>query len=644
MPTVAEGASLGQTDTNTQYAAVNQGVSGNGPSVTIEDTDIGRSRSNTAGNGGRSFFGFRRGAKKEKAATDEDDRYEHDVVDMLDVIDPEVSTLSTLTNVQNSLFVPDLGRLVNRRPTYTLRRRATAATDPETDTDDDRKPVRPDYADTLGRTVSRIMYPNEQDQQEDQTTLGPNLTRTHTSASISSQLTDSHYAVLPHGVDLEGWSQDDKDQLNDRVRHMLHSRRSKFKRSMKGFGQYVRRPLGFLVTLYATLITLFGLAWVLFLIGWIYVPDNQVYVVHIIDSVLVALFAIMGDGLAPFRAVDTYHMIFIAHYHHLTWKLRQKKKLPDLQDHNDLPSQRVDNVDLEKVDEDTPEFSVLKPEQQKKLDHHAYKFARSHTFYKPHETDTHHAFPLRLLIAIVVLLDCHSLLQISLGATTWGIYYKDRPFAITTVILCCSITCNVTAGILISVGDHRSRKKDVVERMFRQTLTEEAMARMAHKKKREEKEARERFDREQLEYEATEGAEAERRAAVVRAHEKLAQEKKKKEEEEKEEEKRHWEERKEEFKDRFRPSTDDHKRSRASMDERRTRPSMDEKRSSKALDRGESSVPSSPTTPVTAKVRQSLDERIGADQEGKWQASKEKYGVSRKSLDGANKLWKPASK
>ena len=31
------------------------------------------------------------------------------------------------------------------------------------------------------------------------------------------------------------------DELNDHVRHMLHSRRSKFKRSMKGFGQYVRK-------------------------------------------------------------------------------------------------------------------------------------------------------------------------------------------------------------------------------------------------------------------------------------------------------------------------------------------------------------------------------------------------------------------
>ena len=95
---------------------------------------------------------------------------------------------------------------------------------------------------------------------------------------------------------------------------MLHSKRSKFKQRMKAFGKYVRRPLGFAVTLYATLITLFGLAWVLFLIGWIYVGDKQLYTINVIDNVLVALFAIVGDGLAPFRAVDTYHMIFVARY------------------------------------------------------------------------------------------------------------------------------------------------------------------------------------------------------------------------------------------------------------------------------------------------------------------------------------------
>src|ERR1700760_2927455 len=109
--------------------------------------------------------------------------------------------------------------------------------------------------------------------------------------------------------------------------------------------------LGLFITVYATLITLFGAAWVLFLIGWISLGSKKGYVVNIVDNVLVALFAIIGDGLAPFRAVDTYHMAYIAYYHRKTWKQRQKLGLPELADRNDLPDQpkKDTQVDLESL-------------------------------------------------------------------------------------------------------------------------------------------------------------------------------------------------------------------------------------------------------------------------------------------------------
>lgn len=259
------------------------------------------------------------------------------------------------------------------------------------------------------------------------------------------------------------------------------------------------------------MITLFGAAWVLFLIGWISIGSKRDYVINIVDNVLVALFAVIGDGLAPFRAVDTYHMFYIAYYHRKTWKQRAKLGLPELADHNDLPDQRKEEVEPKQVDleslvarriparfakrvapripkrlahrmltrskTESPkyEYSVLTEEQQATLEFHERKFSKSHTFYKPHETETHYAFPLKLLVAVVVLLDFHSALQISLGACTWGISYKTRPFALTTVILCCSITCNIMGGVLISIGDKRTRKKDVIERMMRQELTADAI-------------------------------------------------------------------------------------------------------------------------------------------------------------------------
>lgn len=159
-------------------------------------------------------------------------------------IDPEISTLSTLTNVQNSLFVPNLGSWLNRRPTYNMTRQATNSTF---------KSARPITAEPI-EEENEQGYPLER----------PNLTHSDT---ISSTLTESRYAVMPHGERLHGWSDEEKEELNDLVRHMLHSKRAAFKRSMKGFGQYVRKPLGLFVTVYATLITLFGAAWVLFLIG-----------------------------------------------------------------------------------------------------------------------------------------------------------------------------------------------------------------------------------------------------------------------------------------------------------------------------------------------------------------------------------------
>lgn len=178
---------------------------------------------------------------------------------------------------------------------------------------------------------------------------------------------------------------------------------------------------------------------------------------------------------------------------HVSTKLRKKLLLPELRDENDLPEEPV-LPDLEAGHETASirsleangEFSVLSPQQQAKLVHHQAKYAKSHTFYRPHETETHFAFPHRLFITITLLLDLHSCLQISLGACTWGIDYHVRPQALTTVILCCSITVNATAGLIIWLGDRKTRKKDVIERMSRQELTEEAMQKV---KKQSEKEA-----------------------------------------------------------------------------------------------------------------------------------------------------------
>lgn len=134
------------------------------------------------------------------------------------LLDPEVSALSTLTNVQNSLFVPDLFGFINREPTYTLSPpRHEAVTEEEGTTTDD--------------GGDNLQEPR------------PDMKNLRHLSSISSVLDagETRFAVLPDETNLEGWTKEDVEELNDHVRHMLHSRRSKFKRSMKGFGQYVSK-------------------------------------------------------------------------------------------------------------------------------------------------------------------------------------------------------------------------------------------------------------------------------------------------------------------------------------------------------------------------------------------------------------------
>lgn len=133
-------------------------------------------------------------------------------------LDPEVSALSTLTNVQNSLFIPNLGGFINRMPTYTI--------------------TRPQYSsdEEQGTTTDEGEMSEEAKLKQ-----RPALEQLRPFTSMSSVLRGPRYAVLPEGHGLEGWTREDFAELNDHVRHMLHSRRSKFKRSMKGFGQYVRK-------------------------------------------------------------------------------------------------------------------------------------------------------------------------------------------------------------------------------------------------------------------------------------------------------------------------------------------------------------------------------------------------------------------
>jgi hypothetical protein len=49
------------------------------------------------------------------------------------------------------------------------------------------------------------------------------------------------YAVLPAGLAWDDWSEEERRELDDHVRHLMHSRRERWRRRLRGFGKFVRR-------------------------------------------------------------------------------------------------------------------------------------------------------------------------------------------------------------------------------------------------------------------------------------------------------------------------------------------------------------------------------------------------------------------
>lgn len=204
------------------------------PSAADHSTGVGRRRS--ISNAARSI---RSRLSADDSVQQQGEDYGDEVVDLLDVIDPEVQTLNTLTNVQNSLFVPNLGRWLNRNPTYTLTRGPSRIDEVSSAEATPTVTTEPKVPATPGQEAGEPSYDEQAPVQRTWSwQRQPRVERSH---SITSVMTDSHYAVLPHGVQLEDWSEEDKEALDDHVRHMLHSKRSKFKQRMRAFGKYVSK-------------------------------------------------------------------------------------------------------------------------------------------------------------------------------------------------------------------------------------------------------------------------------------------------------------------------------------------------------------------------------------------------------------------
>lgn len=184
----------------------------------------------------------------------------------------------------------------------------------------------------------------------------------------------------------------EEHDLDKHLRKLLvrQKRKAKLKAALKGLWVYLKTPMGVITAIYGFCVVFWGAAIVLFLLGWIPTSskDTQDKWVEISSQVVNGLFTVTGVGLIPWRAMDTYRMSVI-------WTLRKrfqrrckKRGLPPIEDPDDLP----DPTTLPGYE------NVLTEEEHSKLVDQQTKFAKSQTWYRPHATATHRAFPMSLAL------------------------------------------------------------------------------------------------------------------------------------------------------------------------------------------------------------------------------------------------------
>ncbi|KAK7695911.1 hypothetical protein QCA50_000550 [Cerrena zonata] len=320
-----------------------------------------------------------------------EEHHHDDIVEHLDVIDPQVATVSTLTNAANAIMFPPLS-FYSRKPIIVL---------PET--------ARPTTTDG----------------------------------------------------DPEKGSQTDEDNLDRHIEDVL-TKRDKFKRVMKGVWSFTKTPMGVIVAFYGFNVIFWGTGIVFFLAKFINLhnANTQGFWVELCQQVETGLFSATSIGLIPFRALDTWRVYWIWHYKRKLRMLRQKAGLPELYDPDDLPDPIYDENYVH----------VLTDEDQADLHYQQHKFAQSQTWYRPHGTQTHRAFPINTALLICVLNDLNSIFQCLLSGCMWGLNRFQRPAWTTATTLPAAFICGIAAGFYIYWGGRKTKRHEQVEERLRNAL------------------------------------------------------------------------------------------------------------------------------------------------------------------------------
>lgn len=318
----------------------------------------------------------------------DEDHHEDAVVEHLDVIDPQISTVSTLTNAANTIVIPPLS-FYSRKTVVVLPRRHSGA----------------DNGDRESGQAGQVP----------------------------------------------------EDNLDAHVEELLRNK-DKFRRVMRGVWSFVKTPLGIVTAIYGFLVVFWGTALVFFLLKFInfHNRDTQDLWIELSQQILTSLFSITSIGIMPFRIVDTYRIFKIWYYKRKTRILRAKAGLLKLYDEDDLPDPIYD----------ANYVHVLTEEEEIELHYQQHEFKKSQTWYRPHGTQTHRAFPIDIAITICVCSDLNSLFQCMLSACMWSMNRFNRPAWTDATTMAGSFVAGILAGFFIYWGGRKTKRvKEVTDRL-----------------------------------------------------------------------------------------------------------------------------------------------------------------------------------
>ncbi|SCV73889.1 BQ2448_6319 [Microbotryum intermedium] len=408
-------------------------------------------------------------------------------VDLLDVLDPSVSTTATLTNIQGA-FWPNI---FARKPVVEI------------------EPLSP-------IVETRSNEPTSKPNAESSSTI-----EEHPLAKSTTITT------TPEGDDDE--DEDEVDLLDEHLKKLLKKQKRKetFRLQMQGIKAFLKTPLGVFFFIYGINVVVWGAGLVLLLMIPMGSYAKKLWV-EVCSQVLTALFCVTSLFPLPWRLMDAYSICIIWHYAVVTRKRRAKLGLPPLKDPNDLPDPaeaeywigaggekmtgpRVaptvipprksklpwkkhkdtaqdahatnpatgESVPLEVIEshigsDAMDEVVVLSDREEAKLRHAQAKFARSQNYYRPHTTPTHHAFPIKQAVWISLFMIGNSAFQAILCGVMWGLNRYDRPAWTTGCLIPLSFGCGIAGAILIwQCSERTKRKAEVTAKVWRMMKKDE---------------------------------------------------------------------------------------------------------------------------------------------------------------------------